>query len=119
MAWAQSASGLWDATAVINQAEIPFRIEFAGEGDSVKGWFFNGDEKATSTSGSLKDGRPTLAFDHYTTRLEATVQEGRIEGRYGRSSRGLDPFKTVRHVAGSSPASEVPPIGGLWEVGVK
>ncbi len=118
-AWAQSVSGLWDATAVINQVEIPFRIEFAGEGDSVKGWFFNGDEKVTSTSGSLKDGRLTLAFDHYATRLEATVQEGRIEGRYGRSSRGLDPFTAVRHVAGSSPVSEVPRIGGLWEVGVK
>ena len=49
---AQSVNGLWDATVTVNNGalEIPFRFELSGSGSNVKGSFFNGDDKTTSTS---------------------------------------------------------------------
>src|SRR5262245_37290835 len=49
---AQSLAGLWDATVVANRLDVPFRFEITGNGAAIKGSFFNGDEKVTSTSGS-------------------------------------------------------------------
>src|SRR3954470_23907 len=77
-AGAQSVSGLWDATVLVNNGalEIPFRFELSGSGSNVKGWFFNGDDKTTSTSGSLENGKLTLSFDELGTKLEATLKDG-------------------------------------------
>ena len=65
---AQSVAGLWDATVTVNDVKIPFRIEFSGSGSDIRGWFFNGDEKVTSTSGAFADGKLVLHFDHYATK---------------------------------------------------
>ena len=58
-AGAQSVNGLWDATVLVNNGalEIPFRFELSGSGSNVKGSFFNGDDKVTSTTGSLQNGK--------------------------------------------------------------
>ncbi len=71
---AQPVNGLWDATVVVNNGalEIPFRFELSGSGSNVKGSFFNGDDKTTSTSGSLENGRLTLNFDELGTKLEVS-----------------------------------------------
>src|SRR3954463_8661315 len=75
----QSISGLWDASVVVNGGiEVPFRFEIAGSGPAVKGSFFNGDEKVTSTTGQFDNGRLVLSFDEYGTRLEATLKDGRL-----------------------------------------
>src|SRR6185295_9425855 len=85
---AQSIAGLWDATVVVNEVEVPFRIEFAGSGAAVKGSLFNGDEKLTSTTGSFENGSLVLSFDEYETKLEATLKDGTLEGQYSRGTRG-------------------------------
>src|SRR5258707_9411945 len=74
---AQSLSGLWDASVVVNGGvEIPFRFEIAGgSGSSIKGSFFNGDEKVTSTTGQFDNGALVLSFDEYGTRLEAALKD--------------------------------------------
>jgi peroxiredoxin len=116
---AQSLEGLWDATVVVDEIEIPFRIEFAGSGRNVQGWFFNGEEKVPSTSGNFADGRLQLSFDHYATRLGANLRDGILKGRYDRGARGYYPFRAKRFVPSAPPAGEVPPIAGLWEVEVR
>src|SRR5262245_331015 len=73
-AGAQSLAGIWDATVVVNKLEIPFRFEIAGSGAAIKGSFFNGDEKVTSTSGTLENGTLTLNFDEYGSKLIAAVK---------------------------------------------
>jgi len=96
---AQPVNGLWDATVVVNNGalEIPFRFELSGSGPNVKGSFFNGDDKTTSTSGSLENGRLTLNFDELGTKLEATLKDGRLEGQYSRGTRGAPyPFAAKR-----------------------
>jgi thiol-disulfide isomerase/thioredoxin len=118
---AQSISGLWDATVTVNNGalEIPFRFEISGSGSNVKGSFFNGDDKTTSTSGSLENGRLTLNFDELGTKLEATVKEGRLEGQYSRGTRGAPyPFAARRFTPASAGEANVPSIAGLWNVQV-
>jgi thiol-disulfide isomerase/thioredoxin len=118
---AQPVNGLWDATVVVNNGalEIPFRFELSGSGSNVKGSFFNGDDKTTSTSGSLDNGVLTLNFDELGTKLEATLKEGRLEGQYSRGTRGAPyPFTAKRFVPVATGEKDVPAIAGLWNVQV-
>src|SRR5580698_6787780 len=86
-ALAQPLEGLWSATVTVNNQQIPFRIGFSGNGANVKGWFFNGDEKVPSTGGTLANGALTLRFDDYATKLEAKLQNGALDGTYGKGAR--------------------------------
>lgn len=114
VAMAQSLSGLWDATVVVNGLEIPFRMEFTDDGGS----FFNGDEKVTSTSGHFANGTLTLNFAHYDTKLEATLKDGVLEGSYGRKDR-IYPFRAKPAAAAPVTKAGVPSIDGLWEIQLK
>lgn len=117
---AQSLDGLWDATVVVNNLEIPFRFELSGSGAAVKGSFFNGDERVTSTTGSLENGVLSLSFDEYGTKLDATLKDGRLEGEYSRGTRGAPyPFQAKRFTPVTIDAADVPSIAGLWNVQVK
>jgi hypothetical protein len=113
---AQSLTGQWDCTVTVNGTEIPFRMEFSTNAAAVKGNFFNGDERVPSTGGQLQEGSLRLNFDQYANRLEATVSESGLEGRYGREGRWY-PFRA--HRASRPPeniAADAPNIDGLWEI---
>jgi thiol-disulfide isomerase/thioredoxin len=117
---AQSLAGLWDATVVVNKLDIPFRFELAGEGAAIKGSFFNGDEKVTSTSGSFANGSLTLSFDEYGTQLVAALKDGRLEGEYMRGTRGAPyPFQAKRFSPVVVGDTNIPSIAGLWNIQVK
>src|ERR1700691_1122056 len=79
---AQSLTGVWDAKIKFNDVEIPFKIEFAGDGSNVQGWFFNGDERETSTSGTFENGSLALRFDDYATEVTGTLKDGVLEGQW-------------------------------------
>ncbi len=115
---AQSLSGLWDATVTVNGVVTPFRMEFAGDGGAVKGSFFNGDQKVTSTSGRFAEGALTLDYAYMDTKLAATWKDGALEGQYGRPGREY-PFRASRFAPSKLTGADVPSIAGLWEVGVK
>jgi thiol-disulfide isomerase/thioredoxin len=120
-AGAQSVNGLWDATVVVNNGalEIPFRFELSGSGSNVKGSFFNGDDKTTSTSGTLQNGVLSLNFDELGTRLEATLKDGQLDGQYSRGTRGAPyPFHARRFTPIQTGDTNIPPIAGLWNVQV-
>ncbi len=120
-AGAQPLTGLWDATVLVNNGalEIPFRFELSGSGSNVKGSFFNGDDKTTSTSGSFGNGKLSLSFDELGTTLEAALQDGRLEGQYSRGTRGAPyPFKAKRFTPAQVGETNVPSIAGLWNVQV-
>ncbi len=115
---AQQIAGLWDATVTSGGVEIPFRMEFAGAGPDVRGWFFNGDEKVPSTGGHLEQGHLTLNFDYYAARLDATLKDGELEGTYTRAGRPTA-FHAKRFAPSPLSGTEAPQIAGLWEIGVK
>ena len=120
---AQPVSGMWDAAVVVNNRdgalEVPFRFELSGSGSNVKGSFFNGDDKTTSTSGSLENGKLSLSFDELGTRLDATLKDGRLEGEYSRGTRGAPyAFHAKRFAAIAVGDAKIPAIAGLWNVQV-
>src|SRR4029078_11000808 len=120
-AGAQSINGLWDATVLVNNGalEIPFRFQLSGSGSKREGSFFNGDDKTTSTSGSLQNGQLTLNFDELGTKLEATLKNGRLEGEDSRRTRGAPyPFAARRFTPVTVGDTNVPSIAGLWNVQV-
>jgi len=116
--FAQSIAGvpgtLWDATVTVDGVAIPFRIEL----HAASGSFFNGDEKVTSTTGSFKDGKLLLHFDHYATTLEASLKDGVLDGQYLREGKTAYPFHATPFTAPEAD-SGAPPIAGLWDVGVE
>src|SRR5580658_6347178 len=115
-ALAQPLAGLWSATVIVNNQQIPFRIGFSGDGANVRGWFFNGDEKVPSTTGTLENGALTLRFDHYATKLEAKLQNGALDGAYGKEGRAYA-FHAVPYRADDAASSgPAPSIAGLWDV---
>jgi len=116
---AQPLAGLWDATVVVNKLDIPFRFEIAGNGAAIKGSFFNGEEKVTSTSGALENGTLTLNFDEYGSKLIATVKDGVLEGEYNRGTRGAPyPFQAKRFAPVPVGDAKIPSIAGLWNIQV-
>jgi peroxiredoxin len=109
---AQSLTGVWSATVTVNDVAVPFKIGFQTEGThgtTAQGWFFNGVEKVNSTGGTFEDGKLTLNFDQYGSRLEASLRDGVLTGTYGRTGRPPYPFQ----------ATTVPDISGNWDIPVK
>ena len=116
---AQTLAGFWDATVVVNSLEIPFRFEIAVNGDTIKGSFFNGDEKVTSTSGTFDNGTLTLSFDEYGSKVIATLKNGALEGEYNRGTRGAAyPFHARRFTPVVVGDTNIPSIAGLWNIQV-
>src|SRR5262249_2024741 len=93
-------------------------MELAGDGPSVKGSFFNGDERVPSTSGRFENGSLVLKFEQYGSALEAILKDGVLEGKYARGARGSYPFHAKRFVPPPMSKAEVPSIAGLWEIAV-
>ena len=117
-AFAQTVSGLWDATVQIRGQVIPFRIEFAVDGSKATGTFFNGEERFTSTGGEFQNGALSLDWDHYLSQLKATLKDGVLTGTFLQGGRrgGTYSFEARPHSASKAPDPNAPSIGGLWEL---
>jgi peroxiredoxin len=114
-----SLQGRWDAVVVVNDVEIPFRFDIVEGASGVSGAFFNGDERIESTSGRFDDGALTLSYEHYATRLEATLVDGRLEGRYERAGGAPYLFRARPVEAPPASSGDAPSIGGVWHIPVK
>ena len=128
---AESLNGRWAATVVQGGVTIPFRLDISGDGTSVIGTLYNGQDTETTTGASIQDGKVELDFDHYLTYIKATVKDGELDGeiavtrrvttsRTGDAeppARGGSPFHAKRYVAPASAAvANVPSIDGVWEI---
>jgi thiol-disulfide isomerase/thioredoxin len=119
IAMAQSLAGRWDGTLTVNGAQIPFRFEISGDGSSIQGTFFNGEDRFNSTSGKLDKGSLTLAWDYYASRLEATAKDGALDGKYtqaGRTDRNVFLFHATRYAPEKAAAGDAPSIAGQWVI---
>ena len=116
--------GVWDAVIKYNGVDLPFRIEFGGDGAGFAGSYLNGDVKVNSTSGKLEGKTFHLNFDHYLTQLDGTLEGGKVDGKFqSTSSRGGDSRQSDFHAERARPtpaaAGDVPKIAGLWELPVE
>ncbi len=118
-AMAQSLAGRWDASVQVSGVDIPFRFELSGEGANVKGSFFNGDERITSTSGRFENGSLVLRWDDHASSLDAAFHGGVLEGRYrrdGRDEKSNYAFSAKRHTSPPAVKGDVPSIAGMWVI---
>lgn len=113
-----SIAGMWDATIQINGVETPFPLEISGSGANVTASFFNGQDRYPSTEGRFENGKLLLKWDYYAATLEATLNDGVIEGRYAGTRIMKGPFAIRARRATAAPAvsGSVPNIDGLWEI---
>ncbi len=118
--WAQSLAGEWDATVKANGVDVPCRFKITGEGSSLQGTFFNGEELYPSTSASFANGSLVMNFDYTSGKLEATWKDGRLQGVF-HATRGNYPFSAAPHTVAAAPSTtglsgNAPSIDGDWEI---
>ena len=116
---APQIAGRWDATVVVNNLEIPFAFEIAGAGPSLKGSFFNGDRRITSTASRFENGVFVMSFDQYATKLQVTYLNGQLAGEYQRARGAPYPFRAARATPAAPAAAGAPSIAGSWIFGTK
>jgi len=115
--WAQDSgiAGRWEATVVVNKLEIPFVFEITGSGTSLKGSFFNGERRVTSTSSRSENGVVILNYAQLGTRLQIASRDGQLTGEYQRGgTRAPYPFKASRASVATQPVAGAPQIAGTW-----
>ena len=113
-----SIHGRWDAVVVVNDVEIPFRLDIGQTAAGVNGSFFNGETRIESTSGTFSGDTLRLSYDHYATKLEARLIDGQLDGRYERARGAPYPFRARPAAAPAAASGEAPSIGGLWHIPV-
>jgi thiol-disulfide isomerase/thioredoxin len=115
---ASNITGLWDAKIVANQLEIPFRFEIAQNGNQVQGFFFEGDRKIGSSSGSFSGGHLILEYDILETTFEVTFLDDQFAGTYRFKRSNGQPLliRARRFVPAPADASSAPAISGSWEM---
>jgi len=113
---AQIKSGLWDGAIKYDQLSIPFKFEIAGQGDQIRGSFFNGDVPIGSTGGRLAENQLSLNFDHLGSKLEATVDGDTIKGTFGGKRGGLHEVELHPHRDAVAEKVKAPQIGGVWDI---
>jgi thiol-disulfide isomerase/thioredoxin len=122
---AASLGGEWDATVTVGALRVPCRFGLAVDGDHVSGWFYNGRERVTSTSGSLDSQHLVLEFASYARRLDVSLDaDGDLVGSYGPNTPGVNgqtyAFRAERAPErgrdAANEAATAPRIAGLWIV---
>jgi thiol-disulfide isomerase/thioredoxin len=111
---AQTANGLWNATAEVGGAAIPFKFEIESAGSAVRAHFFNGERPTNpSTEGSFADGHLHLVFASYAAVLDGTITNGKLSGAYTISGHAT-PIEAVKDDGAPPPHRVAPRIAGEW-----
>ena len=118
---AGSVNGRYDARLTLNGTVIPFRLDISGDGQNLVGTLYNGADKETTTDASIADGKITLNFEHYLTKIVATAKDGQltgeVQGRFTRETYiSSIPFAAKPFVEHATSAVTAPSIGGVWEI---
>lgn len=114
----QKPGGLWNAVIVVGKAEIPFRFEISRQGDQWQGFFFEGDRRIGSTSGSFASETLRLDYEFLNTTLTATFDGNQWNGtyRYNQKNGREYPFHARPYVAPGADPTTPPKIAGTWEM---
>jgi len=108
---AQTPSGRWDGTITLGTLKVPFRMEFEGTPQTLKGSFVNGDAKVRSNPGSFAGKKLFLKFDKLGSRMEATLADGVLKGTYA-----THPFTASAYCTCSFEGEAGANISGTWNV---
>lgn len=103
---------------VADKLEIPFRFEIDQNGLQVQGYFFEGDRKIGSSSGSFINGRLELKYDYLNTTLIAIFQGDQLRGIYrdDRPNSWALEIRAHRFVPSPAATSSAAQVAGSWEM---
>jgi thiol-disulfide isomerase/thioredoxin len=109
-------AGTWDSVVVVGTAEIPFRFEIAGDGDNVRGFFFEDGKPIASTSGRFADGDLELQYEFLNATLTAKLDGHNLSGlyRYNRKNGREYAFRATRASAKAEISATGPLVAGEW-----
>ena len=110
-------TGLWDAAVSVPPLRVPFRMEFQGSAEKLKGAFLDGDNRIWSTSGSIESGKLHLRWDFFDADLTAEWKDGAWQGEYVRRTRaGLVKrmFDARPYQAAADPGKAEASVAGHW-----
>lgn len=112
------ADSLWNAVVVVGKAEVPFKFELSHQGNQWQGFFFEGDRRIGSTSGSLKSGTLRLDYEFLNTTLTATFDGNQWNGtyRYNRKNGKEYAFHACPDLTPSPDRTTPPQVEGEWEM---
>jgi len=114
----ESLDGRWDASLTSHGVVIPFRLDIAGSGPTLKGIFYDGFKPYDgTTSATFQDGKLVLNVEHYLTTITATLKDGQLVGNVVSQSRGPAAeyaFQAARHVEAKNASADAPAIAGSW-----
>jgi hypothetical protein len=113
--WAQAPDGRWDGTITFGAMKVPFIIHFEHDGKTLTGSFVNGDSRVSSTAGSFEAGSVRLTFGASGARLEATLEDGQLNGAYGGGGQDMHPFIASKYCTCGIEGDAGPDISGTWE----
>jgi hypothetical protein len=112
--------GRWDASLLNNGPAVPFRLDIAGSGPTLKGTFYDGFKPYEGTTrASYQNGLLILKAEHYLTTITATLKNGELVGDVhlqGPSFHIEYGFEAKRHVESTVKLEDVPAIAGVWEL---
>lgn len=108
-------AGRWSATAKVQGADIPFRLDFTDHAGVLRATFFDGARPTNpSAPGRLDANHIHLSFPSYAAVLDLTETGGSLNGTYTRGHT-----VTAIQAVKATPLSPVrtagaPKIGGEW-----
>ena len=106
--------GVWQASADVSGAQIPFQLEISGDGASVRAHFFDGSRPTNpSGAGDLHGGHLHLTFPSYAAVLDATLTGGRLDGTYTAAGRPIT-IHATHNAPPAAAAVAAPWIAGEW-----
>jgi thiol-disulfide isomerase/thioredoxin len=110
--------GLWDAVIVAAGTDVPFRFEISTKGSDAQGFFFEGDRKVGSTSGTFADGVLKLDYEFLNTTLELSLKDDALTGTYRNNRAGARPqdVRMRRFVPTAIAEDNTPSLAGNWEM---
>jgi thiol-disulfide isomerase/thioredoxin len=110
--------GLWDASVLVGQAEVPFRFEIASANGQVHGFFFEDNKKIGSTSGRFVSNELLLQYEFLNSTLTATFDGEEFHGtyRYNRKNGKEYAFRAHRSRPSVPESASSPQIAGSWEM---
>jgi thiol-disulfide isomerase/thioredoxin len=110
--------GLWNATVTVGPADIPFRFEVAHNGDQWTGFFFEGDKKIASTSGTFDQGTLNLNYEFLNAVLVVKFDGTSLSGtyRYNRKTPKEYPFHASRGPTQNAASLQPASVAGDWEM---
>jgi thiol-disulfide isomerase/thioredoxin len=101
--------------------EVAITVEIKREGDRITGSLVNGEERTTSTSGSIDKNRLNLRYDFYDGELNVEIDGDEMRGTFDRQWQKQTLKRELRASRGSegahvqkSGAGNNPDISGDW-----